>query len=50
MSEIYITRQIDLHLFLYLFLGQKKKVKDHLMPYTVWPVVLVWYIFQGCQK
>ena len=34
----------------YLFLGQKKKVKDHLTPYTVWPVVLVWYVFQGCQK
>ena len=27
----------------YLFLGQKKKVKNNLTPYTVWPVVLVWY-------
>ena len=35
----------------YLFLGQKKKlkVKDHsdLTPYTVWPVALVWYVFNS---
>ena len=29
----------------YLFLGEKKNVKDHFMPYAVWPVALAWYVF-----
>ena len=45
-SEISIPGQIDLHLFLVPLRGPKeKKVKDHLTPYTVRPVVLVWYVF-----
>ena len=34
----------------YFFLGQKKKVKNHLTPYTVWPVALVWYVFYSSQS
>ena len=34
----------------YLFLGQKKKVKNNLTPYTVWPVALVWYVFYSSQS
>ena len=40
-SEISIPRQIDLHLFLVPLRGPK----DHLTPYTVRPVALVWYVF-----
>ena len=31
----------------YPFLGQKKKVKEHSIPYTVWPVALVRYLFSN---
>ena len=45
-SEISIPRQTDLHLFLVPLRGPKeKRVKDHLTPYTVRPVALVWYVF-----
>ena len=31
--------------YVHLYLGRKKKVKDHWTSYTVRPAALVWYVF-----